>query len=107
MVDGLDGRSAVARRWKDLALAYADDLGGMNNLTEAQRTLISQAATLQLESERLQALVLKGKTVDTEGLTRLANATQRVLQQLGARRPPPRRGPDLHEYLAKHDEAAT
>ena len=106
MIANLDGRSGPARRWRDLVIGYADDLGGLANLTEVQRTLIAQAATLQVESERLQALVLKGKSADTEGLTRLANATQRTLQQLGARRQPRPQAQELHEYLAaKHDEA--
>jgi hypothetical protein len=61
-------------------------------LTEVQRTLIAQAATLAVEGEKLQAQVLKGKTADSEALTRLTNATQRVLQLLGATRRQPRQG---------------
>jgi hypothetical protein len=34
MVRGVDGRSADARRYRDLAMALADDLGGAAGLTE-------------------------------------------------------------------------
>jgi hypothetical protein len=84
MVAGLDGRSAEARRYRDLVISYADDLGGADKLTEAQRTLIAQAATLQVQSERVQAAVLRGDLVDVEQLTRLANAAMRILTRWGS-----------------------
>src|ERR1700733_641059 len=77
MVAGLDGRTAVARRFRDLQISYADDLGGAAVLTEAQRTLIAQTATLQVQAERVQAAVLNGDSVDAEQLTRLANSVAR------------------------------
>lgn len=63
--------------------------------------MVSQAATLQVEAERLQARVLKGKggAVDIEGMTGLANATQRILQQLGATRRQSRVRPALRGPL--------
>jgi hypothetical protein len=73
MIADLDGRSGPARRWRDLVISYADDFGGLANLTEVQRTLISQAATLAVEGEKLSAAMLKGKSADSEALTRLAN----------------------------------
>jgi hypothetical protein len=110
MIADLDGRSVPARRWRDLVIGYADDFGGLANLTEVQRTLISQAATLAVEGEKLSVAVLKGKSADSEALTRLANATQRVLQQLGATRRQPRgqAQAELSAYLARtHEEPAT
>jgi hypothetical protein len=86
MVAGLDGRSAEARRYRDLVISYADDLGGSDKLTEAQRTLIAQAVTLQVQSERVQASVLRGELVDVEQLTRMANAAMRILTRLGLKK---------------------
>jgi hypothetical protein len=100
MVAGLDGRSAEARRYRDLVISYADDLGGANKLTEAQRTLIAQAATLQVQSERVQAAVLRGDVVDVEQLTRLANAAMRILTRLGLKRERRDLTPSLDDYLA-------
>jgi hypothetical protein len=107
MVAGLDGRSAEARRYRDLVISYADDLGGADKLTEAQRTLIAQAATLQVQSERVQAAVLRGDLVDVEQLTRLANAAMRILTRLGLKRERRDATPSLAEYLeANRGEAA-
>jgi len=107
MIAGLDGRSSEARRWRDLVISYSDDFGGADKLTEAQRTLIAQAATLQVQAERVQAAVLRGELVDIEQLTRLANAATRILSRLGLKRPRRDAAPDLAEYLAaNHDEAA-
>ena len=108
MVVGLDGRSAEARRYRDLAMSYSDDLGGADKLTEAQRTLIMQAATLQVQAERVQASVLRGEDVNSEQLTRLSNSTIRILSQLGIKRQKPDATPTLSEYLAaKAAKAAT
>lgn len=100
MVAGLDGRSAEARRFRDLQISYATDLGGPDKLTEAQRTLIAQAATLQIQAERVQAEVLRGGNINVEQLTRLANSATRILTRLGLKRERPDTTPSLSDYLA-------
>jgi hypothetical protein len=89
MFDGFDGRSAEARRFRDLMLAYADDAGGAAVLTEAQRALVKQAATLTLQSERLQSAMLAGGAVDVDQQTRVANSLARTLSRLGRNRAAP------------------
>jgi hypothetical protein len=74
LVAGLDGRSAEARRYRDLQLSYADDAGGADSLTEAQRALIAQAADLTIQSERLRGAMLRGEAVDVEQQSRVAKA---------------------------------
>jgi hypothetical protein len=86
MVAGVDGRSVDARRYRDLTMSLADDLGGASSLTEAQRALVRQAAAMIVQSEKLQAEVLRGEVVDCEQLTRLANAATRILSRLGLKR---------------------
>jgi hypothetical protein len=106
MVQGLDGRSAAARRFRDLQIAYAEDAGGPGNLSEALRALIAQTATLQVQAERVQAAVLRGEQIDAEQLTRLANSVARNLVRMGIRRQPRDTTPTLDEYLtANHGEA--
>jgi hypothetical protein len=86
LIAGVDGRSVEARRYRDLVLSYADDCGGAAKLTEAQRTLIAQAATLQVQAERMQGAVIKGELVDVEQLSRLSNSVVRILSRLGLKR---------------------
>ena len=96
----VDGRTADARRYRDLTISLADDLGGAAGLSEAQRALVRQAAAMIVQSEALQAAVLRGELVDVEQLTRLANAATRILTRLGIKRRPYNPTPSLHDYLA-------
>src|ERR1700686_4962965 len=57
----VDGRSATARRFKDLVEDIAADLGGKDHLSEGQRQLIRRAAMLSAESERMEALAARGE----------------------------------------------
>jgi hypothetical protein len=86
LVAAVDGRSAEARRYKDVAFSLADDLGGAAGLTEAQRALVRQVAAMTVQSEKLQGAVLRGEEVDIEQLTRLSNALSRMLHRLGLKR---------------------
>src|SRR5215208_6638307 len=61
---GVDHRSATARRFRDLVHSFAKGLGGLDRLTEAERTLVKQAATLTVAAEQLQAAVVRGERVD-------------------------------------------
>jgi hypothetical protein len=82
----VDGRSAEARRFKDLVSSFAASLGGEGALTEAERTLIRNAASLTVQCERLQAAHVAGHEVNSQEMTRLANSSARVLAALMIKR---------------------
>lgn len=86
----VDGRSADARRYRDLVISFADDLGGVDKLTEAEKALCRQAAASIVAAERVQAEIVAGRDVDLEQLTRLTNVTTRLLGRLRARQKPAR-----------------
>ena len=54
-VDGLDGRSQTARRFRDLVETIGNDLGGVDHLSEGQKQLIRRAATLSIMAEAMEA----------------------------------------------------
>jgi hypothetical protein len=85
-----------------IAMSYADDAGGADSLTEAQRTLVATAATLTVQSELLKASLLRGEAVDVEQLTRIANVLGRTLQRLGIKKRAERKL-SVPEYLAARD----
>jgi hypothetical protein len=106
LLANVDGRTADARRYRDLAVSLADDLGGAASLTEAQRALVRQGAAMIVQSEKLQGAVLRGELVNVEQLTRLANAATRILVRLGIKRERRDPTPSLDEYLAaNHGES--
>jgi hypothetical protein len=102
MIAGVDGRSAEARRYKDLCMSFADDCGGAVGLTEAQRSLVRQAAMLSVQSEKLQGAMIRGEDVDVEQQTRVANSLARTLSRLGIRKRVSRKL-SVPEYLAQRD----
>ena len=79
----VDLRASWARRHKELATAFATDLGA--DLTEADRSVIDFAATVAIEAERIKARQLNGEAIDLDALVRLANALTRVRKELGAK----------------------
>ena len=79
---GIDGRSIEARRYRDLVLAFVDDLGGTDCASEADKALARQAAGAVVASEAMQARIIAGEAVDLEQATRLQNAANRFLQAI-------------------------
>ncbi len=107
LLRGVDGRSLAARRYRDVAIALADDLGGQDKLSEPAKILVRHAAALTVQVEALQAKIVAGADVNLEQLTRLSNVLGRTLQRLGAKRERRDAMPDLATYLAAtHSEAA-
>jgi hypothetical protein len=104
VLTGVDGRSATARRFKDLIENFARDLGGIESLTEAEHSLVRQAAGLTIEAERLQTQIVKGELTDTDRLIRLTNTARRILQGIRKREKP--KQPTLADYLARRREVA-
>jgi hypothetical protein len=99
---GIDGRSVDARRYRDVAIALADDLGGQDKLNESSKILVRQAAALTVQVEGLQSKIVAGGDVDLEQLTRLSNVLGRTLQRLGIRKRVGRKL-TVPEYLAQRD----
>jgi hypothetical protein len=80
-----DGRSATARRYRDVVLALAGDCGGEAQLNESTKILIRQAAGLTVQLETMQSAIARGESVNVEQLTRASNSLSRMLDTL--RRP--------------------
>lgn len=85
VLTGVDGRSAMARRYRDLVDALADQMGG--DPGEVEMLQIRAAATLHLHVEELTARIARGEAVSSEELTRAANGAMRATTALTALRP--------------------
>ncbi len=80
---GGDGNSPWHRRWKDLNNLHASDLGGKDYISEAQKSLIRRASTLEIELEQMEAAMSEGVAVDPELYGRIASHLRRILESLG------------------------
>lgn len=103
LVPEIDGRSVWARRLRDLICLHTADLGGEDNLSQAELSLIRRAATLTVELEHLEQrfLVEDGASAaDLHLYQRTANSLRRLLESIGLKRRPKDVTPDLDTYLA-------
>lgn len=99
---GVDGRSATARRFRDLVRSYESEF---ESTSEADRNLIRQAALLALKSEQLQAAVVRGEPVDADTLTKLAGQSRRVVGDLRRKAEASAPAPiSIHEHLSRGSE---
>jgi len=108
VLEGVDGRSTWARRYRDLLDAHVHDLGGPDNVSEAERSIIRRAAALTVELERMEAKFAqsgeRGPKADAIDLyQRTANSLRRLLESVGIKRRAkaigPRRPGALDEFL--------
>lgn len=98
-IDGVDGRSAEARRFRDVLAAlvreaYADDP------SEAQRAMARKAAALVTWTEMLEARLAGGGEFDVAAYTTACNTLRRLLVDIGLKRQPRDVTPTLDQYLA-------
>lgn len=96
---GVDGRSAVARRARDIFDAICSDLGGHDRLSEAQTQLVRRAAMISIQCEQLEAIAAAGREIDLDVFGKLTDRLGRTLQRLGLKRQPRDITPRLGHYV--------
>ena len=82
----MDGRSAIARRFRDLVDAIISDMGGDEVISEGQRQLARRSAALSVQCEQIEAIMANGGPIDLNDYVRLVNALNRVLGSIGLKR---------------------
>lgn len=79
----VDGRLRASRRFRSLCAAFEVEIGD-GELTEIERGIIRQAASLQLHIEQLQDQIVRGADVDPDQVIRLSSEHRRLLSALRA-----------------------
>lgn len=82
------GTSAWARRLRDLIEAHCRDVSpdGPDNLTEAQRSLIRRASTIEIELEAIEGKLSEGNEAPLAVYAAAAGHLKRILETLGIER---------------------
>ena len=91
LLPGVDGRSPWVRRCKDILAAHLSDLGGLDNCSAAEHSIIRRAAVLTTELEVLEVRFAKAGEADADDLEtyqRCANSLRRLLEAIGLQRRP-------------------
>lgn len=88
-LDRIDGRSALARRYRDVLAQLVAAIGGAP--TDAQAMLCRRAATLSVWCEQAESDLASGGQIDVATYNTSTNTLRRLLQELGLGQP--RRAP--------------
>jgi hypothetical protein len=80
---GVDMRKPSGRRFRDLCVGFAKEIGG--EVSEAERALIRQAAAMTLQAELLQAALARGEVVNADDTIRLSSEARRIMASITAR----------------------
>jgi hypothetical protein len=104
ILPGIDGRTPVARRYRDLCSAVVSDQGGTDRMSEARMQLVRRFAGLCVLSEDAEARMVNGESINIVELCQLTSTLTRVVQRLGINRVAKEITP-LSEYLKSNVQA--
>lgn len=106
----VDGRSTWVRRVRDLIGLHVADLGGIDNVSEAEKSICRRAAVLTVTLELMESkfgTTGEAKPDEIDLYQRTANSLRRLLESVGIDRRPRDVTPTVGQYLAlKTREAA-
>jgi len=89
LLPGVDGRSAWVRRAKEVIASHLSDMGGVDNTSAAERSIIRRASTLTVELEALEAKFAaagSAKPDDLDLYVRASGNLRRLLESVGLQR---------------------
>lgn len=95
-----DGRSIIARRYRDVASQLVVDAGGLERCSEARLQLIRRFAAVSVIAEHLEARLARGESFDVHEHTQLASTAVRLASRIGVDRRAKNITPSLQEYVA-------
>ena len=96
----VDGRSVLARRYRDIMGAVVSDQGGAEHLSEAQLQLIRRFSAASMLAEQLEARLAQGEQVNIQEYSVLVSTLVRVAQRIGIERRAKNVTPSLNQYLS-------
>lgn len=98
LLDGVDGRSATMRRYREILAQLKADLG--DDPSEAMMMLLRRATTLAVWCEGEEAKLANGEDISIGDFTSTVNALRRLLSDIGLERKARDITPTLKSYLA-------
>ena len=104
ILPGVDGRSLIARRYRDIIAAIIVDQGGAGQLAEARQQLIRRFAAASVLAEEMEARLANGEMIDINDHALLCSTLVRVAQRIGINRSAKDLTPTLERYLSDTHE---
>jgi hypothetical protein len=101
----VDGRSVIARRYRDIMNAVVSDQGGAQHLSEAQLQLIRRFSAASMLAEQMEARLAQGEQINIQEYSVLVSTIMRVAQRIGIGRRAKNVTPSLGDYLSNKKAA--
>lgn len=95
----IDGRTKLARRFKDIVSQITADQGGEDRIAEARLQLIRRFGAVSVLCEEMEARMAQGEAISIEKHSLLVSSLVRVAQRIGINRRAKDVVPTLESYL--------
>jgi hypothetical protein len=95
----IDGRSGIARRYRDIVSAILVDQGGVDRCSESRKQLIRRFAAAAVISEQMESRLANGEQINISEHAQLASTLVRIAQRIGINRRYKDITPALPDYL--------
>jgi hypothetical protein len=79
----VDGRSLIARRYRDIVSAILADQGGADQCSESRKQLVRRFAAAAVLAEQMESKLANGETIDISMHAQLCSTLVRVAQRIG------------------------
>ncbi len=99
LLPNTDGRSLIARRYRDIASALLADSAGADECGEARKQLIRRFAACSVLAEQIEARLANGEQINITEHALLCSTLTRLVSRLGLERRTKNVIPTLDEYL--------
>jgi hypothetical protein len=103
VLPNIDGRSIIARRYRDIASAIVVDQGGADQCSESRKQLIRRFAAAAVLAEQLESRLVKGEQIDITEHATLSSTLVRLAQRIGIDRVPRDITPDPLAYARERE----
>ena len=88
LLDKVDGRSAMYRRYRDICGAIIADSGGISACSESRQHLIRRFAAAAVLAEQMESKIVNGEPVNITEFAQLSSTLVRITNHLGIERVP-------------------
>jgi hypothetical protein len=104
VLPGVDQRSAIARRFRDVMCSVISDAGGIDRLSEAKLQLIRRFSALVVQAETMEAAFVEGKPFDFDAHARISSTLVRLATRIGLKRAIKDITPSVEDYVRHINE---
>src|ERR1019366_8719293 len=101
ILPNVDGRSVIARRYRDISFAIFQDAGGIDQCSEARQQLVRRFAACSVIAEQMESELANGKPINIAEHSQLSSTLTRLATRIGIdRRAHDITPPSVEAYIA-------